>query len=111
MHNDYWWGGNLQVVFQAAPVKLKVPNKLVYSSHDYGPYIFMQKFFDKSQTPNFPNNLPGLYSQHWGFVKEKKLGALFVGEFGSKMPPPINDLNIVERTVFVALRNYIRKVS
>src|SRR5258706_13924118 len=40
--NDwYWWGGNLSGA-RDAPVRLGVPEKLVYSPHDYGPGVYQQ---------------------------------------------------------------------
>jgi endoglucanase len=51
--NDwYWWGGNLEGA-QSAPVELSAPDKLVYSTHDYGPGVYQQKWF---QAPAFPGN-------------------------------------------------------
>jgi endoglucanase len=40
---------------QVAPVKLLVPNKLVYSPHVYGPDVFAQPYFND---PTFPDNMP-----------------------------------------------------
>ncbi|HEY6404256.1 MAG TPA: glycoside hydrolase family 5 protein [Blastocatellia bacterium] len=37
----YWWGGNL-IGAATAPVRLNVPNRLVYSAHDYPSSVFMQ---------------------------------------------------------------------
>src|SRR5215467_9475459 len=35
----YWWGGNLMGA-REFPVRLSVPNRLVYSPHDYGPLVY-----------------------------------------------------------------------
>lgn len=38
INNDwYWWGGNLAGATSGLLVSLSVPNKVVYSPHDYGP--------------------------------------------------------------------------
>ena len=55
-----WWGGNLSKVGEF-PVVLNVPNKLVYSAHDYGISVYdHQDWFDTTKHPDFPENLPCL---------------------------------------------------
>ncbi|CAI5466529.1 unnamed protein product [Closterium sp. Yama58-4] len=110
MHNDYWWGGNCRVLMKA-PLKLNVPNKLAYTAHEYGPFVYFQKFFNKSVTPDFPRNLPKLYNHHWGFIQKKGYAPVWVGEFGSKLPPPDSELNRVERTVFFTLIKYMKALK
>jgi len=79
-HGDaYWWGGNLEGAGQF-PVQLSVPNRVVYSPHDYGPDVFGQSWFS---APNFPNNLAGVWQQHWGFLAQHGLPVV-VGEFGGR---------------------------
>jgi endoglucanase len=78
-HNDwYWWGGNLEGAAQY-PVRLSVPDKLVYSAHDYGPELFKQSWLKAS---NFPNNLPGVWQKHWAYLQKVGTAPVFVGEFG-----------------------------
>jgi len=78
-HNDwYWWGGNLEGAAQY-PVRLSVPDKLVYSAHDYGPELFKQSWL---KAPNFPHNLPGVWQQHWAYLQKVGTAPVFVGEFG-----------------------------
>lgn len=48
-----WWGGNLKGV-QDDAVVLTVPNKVVYSIHDYPSSVYPQPWFDAA---NYPNNL------------------------------------------------------
>jgi endoglucanase len=80
-HGDaYWWGGNLEGAKQY-PVRLSVPNKLVYSVHDYGPSIWDQLWF---QAANFPNNLPGFWNKHWGYLLTSNTAPIYVGEFGGQ---------------------------
>jgi endoglucanase len=77
----YWAGGNLKGVTKA-PVELSVPNKLVYSTHDYGPEIYDKHswFTDAS----FPTNLPATFDEYWGFIAKNNLAPILVGEFGIK---------------------------
>jgi endoglucanase len=74
----YWWGGNLEGV-REAPVQLSVPNRVVYSPHDYGPAISGESWF---WDPRFPANLPGVWDQHWGYIQEEGIAPVVVGEFG-----------------------------
>ena len=41
---NYWWGGNLAGA-GAAPVRLNVANRLVYSPHDYPASVYPQSWF------------------------------------------------------------------
>jgi endoglucanase len=77
--NDwYWWGGNLSLAGQL-PVELSVPNKLVYEAHDYGPGVNNQKWFS---APDFPNNLAGVWSSEWAYLKLSGTAPVLIGEFG-----------------------------
>jgi endoglucanase len=76
--NFYWWGGNLEGAGQY-PVRLSVPDKLVYSAHDYGPEVYKQSWFKAS---NFPNNLPEVWQQHWAYLQKVGTAPVFMGEFG-----------------------------
>lgn len=76
----YWWGGNLAGA-AAAPVRLGVPGRLVYSPHDYGPGVFWQAWFSD---PDFPRNLPGVWDAHWGFLAAGRATPVVLGEFGGR---------------------------
>jgi endoglucanase len=76
----YWWGGDLEGVAKA-PVVLNVPNRVVYSPHDYGPEVYPQGWF---KDPSFPNNLPSVWDAHWGYIAEQNLAPVVLGEFGGK---------------------------
>ncbi len=76
----YWWGGNLAGV-QRAPVTLSVTNRVVYSPHDYGPEVYPQGWF---KDPTFPNNLPSVWDAHWGYIAERNLAPVVLGEFGGR---------------------------
>jgi len=76
----YWWGGNLMGVADY-PVQLKIPNRVVYSSHDYGPGVSGQRWFSE---PNFPANLPTIWNAHWGYIVQQDIAPVLVGEFGGR---------------------------
>jgi endoglucanase len=76
----YWWGGNLSAAGRA-PVELAVPNKLVYSAHDYGPGVYAQRWFS---APEFPNNLPRIWGAHWAYLRQTGVAPVLVGEFGGR---------------------------
>lgn len=76
----YWWGGNLSGVARY-PVQLAVPNRVVYSPHDYGPDIYPQGWFS---SPAFPDNLPSVWDQHWGYIAEQGIAPVVLGEFGGR---------------------------
>lgn len=77
----YWWGGNLQGV-SSYPIQLNVPNRLVYSIHDYPASIYGHSWFNAS---NYPNNLPGVWNTYWGYVLKNGIAPIWVGEFGSRL--------------------------
>ena len=78
-HGDaYWWGGNLEGAGEF-PVRLSHPDKLVYSPHDYGPSVSEQPWFT---APDFPNNLAGIWQEHWAYLEQQNTAALVLGEFG-----------------------------
>ncbi len=76
----YWWGGNLMAASQA-PVRLAVPNQLVYSTHVYGPGVYPQPWFS---APDFPDNLPGIWDAHWGYLAREGIAPVLLGEFGGR---------------------------
>jgi endoglucanase len=76
----YWWGGNLMGARQF-PVRLKHPDKLVYSAHDYGPGVWGQSWFGAS---NFPQNLPPLWHAQWGYLVQEGIAPVWIGEFGGR---------------------------
>ncbi|MBI3976845.1 MAG: cellulase family glycosylhydrolase [Chloroflexi bacterium] len=76
----YWYGGSLKLADEF-PVRLKVPNKLVYSVHDYGPGVWKQPWFKEA---DFPRNLDKKWDLHWGFVVKDEMAPIIVGEFGGR---------------------------
>lgn len=81
-HNGQWtwWGGNL-IGAKAFPVRLDVPNRLVYSAHDYPATVYPQPWFSHA---NYPNNLPAIWDQYWGYLVKENIAPVLVGEFGTK---------------------------
>jgi len=77
----YWWGGNLEGA-ATFPVQLNVPNRLVYSAHDYPSSVSQQSWFND---PNYPNNLPNVWQTHWGYLYKNNVAPVWVGEFGTKL--------------------------
>ncbi|MCX7957184.1 MAG: cellulase family glycosylhydrolase [Endomicrobia bacterium] len=97
--NDYyWWGGNLMGVANR-PINLIYPEKLVYSPHEYGPEVHNQSWFS---APDFPNNMPQIWYNHFGFIHDLNIGHLLVGEFGIK-----NKSNSVAYTWFTEFMKYM----
>lgn len=78
--DSYWWGGNLTGV-KSAPIQLSKPDKLVYSTHEYGPEVFQQTWFSDA---SFPNNLRALWRAKFDFVMKDGVGHVLIGEFGIK---------------------------
>ena len=75
-----WWGGNLRGV-ATDPIVLNVPNRVIYSPHEYATSVFTQSWFN---APNFPNNLPAnQFTINWGYIQQQNIAPILVGEFGS----------------------------
>jgi Ca2+-binding RTX toxin-like protein/aryl-phospho-beta-D-glucosidase BglC (GH1 family) len=81
---DYWWGGNLGAAAEH-PVRLNLPDKLVYSAHDYPNSIFAQTWFSD---PDFPNNLPAEFQRAWGYLFDSGISPIYLGEIGSRLIDP-----------------------
>jgi len=78
---SYWWGGNLMGA-AVLPITLNVPNKLVYSIHDYPASVSAQPWFSAG---NYPQNLGGVWDAYWGYLFKSNTAPVLVGEFGSKL--------------------------
>jgi endoglucanase len=77
-----WWGGNLQGA-KDFPVRLNVPNKLVYSAHDYAMSVSSgQPWFNDG---NFPNTLAPHWDKNWGYLLKQNIAPVLIGEFGSTL--------------------------
>jgi len=84
--DSYWWGGNL-VSAVSMPVKLATANKVVYSPHDYGPGVYNQPWFND---PEFPKNLPKIWTDHWAFIHINKKAPILIGEFGGHLSDTVS---------------------
>ena len=76
-----WWGGGLADA-KKHPVRLKVANRLVYSTHDYPASVFAQPWFS---APTYPRNLPAVWRASWGYLQESGTTPVLLGEFGTKL--------------------------
>jgi aryl-phospho-beta-D-glucosidase BglC (GH1 family) len=83
---SYWWGGMLKGV-RENPVRLKVKNKLVYSAHDYDKNVHLQDWFKE---PDFPDNMPKVWDDKWGYIAKEDIAPVLIGEFGSRLGDEID---------------------
>ena len=74
-----WWGGNLEGV-AGHPVTLSVPDRLVYSAHDYGPNLFRQSWFNSNTSAS---NLFAVWNKFWEYINASNTAPVWVGEFGT----------------------------
>src|SRR5690348_5716253 len=81
-----WWGGNLMGVANF-PVQLNVANRVVYSAHEYATSVADQPWFHDS---TFPNNMPGIWDQKWGYIFNNNIAPLWIGEFGTTLASTID---------------------
>ncbi|MBJ3774764.1 cellulase family glycosylhydrolase [Acuticoccus mangrovi] len=79
--DTYWWGGNLQGA-RDHPVTLSVPDRLVYSAHDYPPSVHPQPWFTDG------TDLADKFRQNWGYLVEDGTAPVLIGEWGSKLETP-----------------------
>jgi endoglucanase len=63
--SGHWWGGNLEGV-RNNPVRLPVPNKVVYSPHEYGPEVSPQPWLTSK---NLEKNLLDRWSKGFGYIQ------------------------------------------
>jgi endoglucanase len=90
-----WWGGNLEGA-ASFPVQLVIPNRLVYSAHEYPSSVYSQPWFSD---PTYPNNLPAVWNKFWGYLYNNSVAPVWLGEFGSTLASTsdrqwLNALNI-----------------
>ena len=75
-----WWGGNLMGA-KAYPVRLDVPGRLVYSTHEYPATVYPQPWFSHA---SYPGNLPGIWDKYWGYLVKEEIAPVLIGEFGTR---------------------------
>jgi len=75
------WGGDLTAA-GANPVRLSVPNRVVYSPHDYPASVASEPWFND---PSYPANMPALWDARWGYLMKGNTAPVLLGEFGTKL--------------------------
>lgn len=98
----YWWGGNLKGVADY-PVQLSQPDKLMYSPHEYGPTVYNQPWFSAS---DFPDNMPGIWEEHFNFINTQGISPLLVGEFGIRDPDGVDEIWFDTFLAYMASHGY-----
>ena len=93
-----WWGGNLMGA-KDYPVRLDVPDRLVYSAHEYPETVYRQPWFND---PNYPDNLPAVWDKYWGYLVKENIAPVLIGEFGTKYETE------KDRQWLAAFQRYIR---
>ncbi|KAG5191657.1 glycoside hydrolase superfamily [Tribonema minus] len=82
-HPSYYknWGGNLDgVSYKPIDFGSKDLNDLlVYSPHVYGPSVADQPYFN---TATFPDNMPGIWDEQFGWIEGSSGKAVVTGEWG-----------------------------
>lgn len=94
-----WWGGNLMGA-RDNPVRLTVPERLVYSPHDYPASVYPHPWFND---PGYPDNLPAIWDHFWGYLVEEEIAPILIGEFGTRYT------SLIDQQWMVALRDYIQR--
>jgi endoglucanase len=84
------------------PVQLDVPNRLVYSAHDYATSVAQQSWFSD---PSFPANMPGIWDKYWGYIFKQNIAPVWLGEFGTTLQPAVDQKWLAE------LVKYLRSTS
>jgi endoglucanase len=77
----HWWGGNLEGV-KNYPVRLNIPNKLVYSPHEYGAGVYNASWFYES---TFPQNLYSRWETGFHYISSQRIAPIWIGEFGGRL--------------------------
>jgi len=75
--------GNLQGI-RTLPIVLDVPDKLVYSVHEYPPSVFDAGF------NRDPDRLVRQMNLVWGFVVKERIAPVWIGEMGSSLETAVD---------------------
>jgi endoglucanase len=82
-----WWAGILTPA-REYPVRLRVPHRLVYSVHDWGPRKFWMPWFEHMTY----QSLQGVWHRYWAFMLDKPeapfAAPILLGEFGTCTQSP-----------------------
>ncbi len=102
--SGYWWGGNLKDVPKYPITAIPAAN-LEYSYHEYCSNLYNQTWFSD---PNYPNNLPAVWDEHFYNIHKQGIGQLLMGEF-SIQESQAADPNSVDYKWLVTLLSYLGK--
>ncbi len=91
--SGHWWGGNLEGV-RRAPVRLRIPNRVVYSPHEYGHGVRPASWL---QGPGFPANLPARWDAGFHYIAREEIAPVLIGEFGGRDTAPDTPEGIWQR--------------
>ena len=67
----------------------KQTSQIVYSPHDYGPFVYEQTWFNK----DFENRLllDDYWYDTWAYVNDKDIAPLLIGEWGGRIPETVDE--------------------
>lgn len=82
-----WMGSDLGYVTYS-PVKLSLPNQLVYETHEWSQEVYKQEYFSD---PAYPRNLRGVWKSRWGYLQQNSISPVFIGAFGTNFDYPVPD--------------------
>jgi endoglucanase len=75
------WAAGLTLAGRC-PVQPTLPNRVVYSPHDYGPGVCNFNYFN---VPRFPNNMPAVWNQMFGYLVKNNIAPVWFGEIGDML--------------------------
>ncbi|RHY77521.1 hypothetical protein DYB34_009616 [Aphanomyces astaci] len=114
-----WWGGGLQNE-ATAPLKLSIPNKLVYAPHYYSPSEYPQSYFvlngirdhdlmvgyTEYTNETLKRRVTATTADMFGFLTQYQQGAIVLGEFGGLYTKDVfanlTNRRVIELTMDVA---------
>jgi hypothetical protein len=75
------WGGNLRGV-KKYPINLAIPNKVVYSPHEYGPGVSKSTWFCSGEEVNFETLWKLHFYLDWFYIHDENIAPILIGEWG-----------------------------
>ena len=81
---------------------LNIPNRVVYSPHDYPKSVYAQKWFEAA---DYPDNLPALWDEHWGYLVKQQIAPVLLGEFGTRLQTSSDQLWLGELADYIQTNN------
>ncbi len=101
----YWPGGNLRAA-QASPVRLAHPEKLFYSIRDWGKSVKTDEPWFAADA-GYPNNLPTLWDNTWGYLVTNDVAPVVVAAFGDRGAHPDAGVSDADQAWRATLMSYI----